>query len=411
MGFFVVLLFFFLFDWYVFSAIRTLTSGWESSWWRLGVHASFWTMHVVLIVLMMWGFDQMQKTHKMGAWGVMAGNAWITVMITQLVFLLIVMGGDLVRLAEGAVHWMRADAQAGHFIPERRKFLVQMAALTASIPFAGFVYGILKGKYDYTVHRHFLKFKDLPEAFHGFKIVQVSDVHAGSFDDFEAVKRGVEMIKAEKGDLFVFTGDLVNNEAAEFEPWQELFGSIKAPYGQFSVLGNHDYGDYMPWPDAELKRQNLETLKQMQARAGYRLLLDEHADIEKDGARIQLIGIQNWGHGFSQYGDFEKALSNVAPDSFKILLSHDPSHFEYQVKDHPQLVHLTLSGHTHGMQMGIEIPGFKWSPIKYRYPRWAGVYEANGRMLNVNRGFGFLGFRGRVGIWPEITVIELQRAV
>jgi len=409
-----VFAFLFLFDWYAFQGVRTLTAGWDNDTLKTLVHTVFWGMHVVLPIALAIGAFQMQKTHKMSTWAVMAGNTLITILITQLVFVLVLFGGDLLRLVSSTFHWLQTRStesiEKQAFMPDRRKFVAQVALAVATVPFVSFVYGILKGKYDYTVHRYVLKFKDLPEQFHGFTITQISDVHSGSFDNPEAVQRGVDMIKAQNSDLFLFTGDLVNNDATEFEPYKAMFGAIKAPYGQFSILGNHDYGDYGPFPSPEAKRQNLEDLKRHQAEAGYRLLLDEHVNIEKDGAKIQLIGIQNWGHGFSQYGDFEKALSQVDSDSFKILMSHDPSHFEYQVKDHPQLIHLTLSGHTHGMQMGIEIPGIiKWSPSSFRYPRWAGIYEANGRTLNVNRGFGFLGFRGRVGIWPEITVIELQR--
>jgi predicted MPP superfamily phosphohydrolase len=409
-----VFAFLFLFDWYAFQGVRTLTAGWDNDTLKTLVHTVFWGMHIVLPIVLAFGAFQMQKTHKMSTWAVMAGNTLITILITQLVFVLVLFGGDLLRLVSSTFHWLQTRSTASiekqAFMPDRRKFVAQVALAVATVPFVSFIYGILKGKYDYTVHRYLLKFKDLPEQFHGFTITQISDVHSGSFDNPSAVQRGVDMIKAQNSDLFLFTGDLVNNDATEFEPFKEMFGAIKAPYGQFSILGNHDYGDYGPFPSPEAKRQNLEDLKRHQAKAGYRLLLDEHVDIEKDGAKIQLIGIQNWGHGFSQYGDFEKALSQVDSDSFKILMSHDPSHFEYQVKDHPQFIHLTLSGHTHGMQMGIEIPGIiKWSPSSFRYPRWAGVYEANGRTLNVNRGFGFLGFRGRVGIWPEITVIELQR--
>jgi predicted MPP superfamily phosphohydrolase len=207
----------------------------------------------------------------------------------------------------------------------------------------------------------------------------------------------------------VFTGDLVNNEATEFIPYVHLFNSIEAPLGKFSILGNHDYGDYWKWATKEEKEKNLDTLKELQQAAGFKLLLNESVKIEKNGAWIHLLGIENWGDGFAQYGDLEKTLAQVPDEDFKVLLSHDPSHFEYQIKKHPSNINLTLSGHTHGMQMGVEIPGFRWSPVQYRYPRWAGIYRENERILHVNRGFGFLGFRGRVGIWPEITVIELQR--
>ena len=295
-------------------------------------------------------------------------------------------------------------------MPERKKFIAQLAILVAAIPFTSFIYGIAKGKYNYKLHKHILTFPDLPEAFHGFTITQISDIHAGSLDDKEAVSLGIDLINEQKSDLFLFTGDLVNNEAVEFEAWKELFGKIKAPFGQFSILGNHDYGDYINWESAEANRKNHLDIIDQHAGAGFRLLRDEHLEIERNGEKISLIGVQNWGHDFKKVGDLDKALSGVDKDSFKILMSHDPTHFEHKVKNHPTHIHLTLSGHTHGMQMGVEFPWLKWSPVKYRYPRWAGMYEENGKYVHINRGFGFIGFGGRVGIWPEVTVIQLRRA-
>ena len=217
------------------------------------------------------------------------------------------------------------------------------------------------------------------------------------------------MIKSLNADLIVFTGDLVNTFASEFDPWVADFKTLKAPYGQFSILGNHDYGEYTQWETEEAKQQNFEAVKAHHAKIDFKLLLDESVKIEKNGQSLRLLGVENWGVGFGKRGNLEKALHQVNASDFKILLSHDPTHWENEVKMHPQHIHLTLSGHTHGMQMGIEIPGFKWSPIQYRYPKWAGQYEEAGRNLYINRGFGVLGFRGRVGIWPEITEITLKK--
>jgi predicted MPP superfamily phosphohydrolase len=268
---------------------------------------------------------------------------------------------------------------------------------------------MFKGKYDYKVHRTTLYFNDLPEAFDGFTITQLSDIHSGSFDNTEAMQRGIDLANAQKSDLFVFTGDLVNNAAWEIEPYIKNFGQLKAPYGQFSILGNHDYGDYIEWASEAEKAANLDKLKQHHKELGYRLLLDENVEIEKNGQKISLIGVQNWGKGFIQIGDLDKALRGVDKEAFKILLSHDPTHWEEKVRYNPTTIHLTLAGHTHGAQFGVEVAGFRWSPVQYRYLDWAGLVNEKNRYLYVNRGFGFLAFSGRLGIWPEITVITLKR--
>ena len=286
-----------------------------------------------------------------------------------------------------------------------------MAVLVAAVPFTGFLYAMLKGKYDFRVHRETLYFDDLPEAFDGFTITQLSDIHSGSFDDTAAVQRGIDLAKEQNSDLFVFTGDLVNNAAWEIEPYISRFAALKAPYGQFSILGNHDYGDYIEWKSRQEKADNLERLKAHHGTMGYRLLLDEHVTIEKDGRKIALIGVQNWGKGFIQIGDLDKALQGVDKETFKICLSHDPTHWEEKIRWHPANVHLTLSGHTHGAQFGVETDKFRWSPVEYRYLDWAGLANEKDRFLYVNRGFGFLAFSGRLGIWPEITVITLKKTV
>ncbi|MBD3748296.1 MAG: metallophosphoesterase [Sphingobacteriales bacterium] len=272
-----------------------------------------------------------------------------------------------------------------------------------------FAYGMIRGKYRYRVIKQVLFFDDLPKAFDGFTITQISDVHSGSFDSVKGVQKGIDLIKAQNSDLFVFTGDLVNNKSSEIVPWISMFAQIKAKYGQFSILGNHDYGDYIQWPSEAKKQENLEDLKRHHQKIGFNLLLDEHIEIEKEGDKIILAGVENWGVGFGERGDLDRALAETKTNDFKILLSHDPSHFDAQVKTYPSKIHLTLSGHTHGMQFGFEAFGLKWSPVSLRYKHWSGLKEEMGSYLYVNRGFGFLGFSGRVGIWPEITVLELRK--
>ncbi|WP_136467484.1 metallophosphoesterase [Flagellimonas onchidii] len=297
------------------------------------------------------------------------------------------------------------------FFPSRRKFISGIALGIAALPFGALLYGMYRGKYNYKVLKYELTFDDLPEAFDGYQITQISDVHSGSFDNRKKVAYGIDLINEQKSDVILFTGDMVNDKAKEMEPWTDLFTTLEAKDGKFSVLGNHDYGDYTSWPSDEAKAQNLADLKNMQKDMGFDLLLDTHRYLEKDGQRIALLGVENWGRGgFKKAGDLEKAKAGVSKDDFKILMSHDPSHWEDVVIKDDYHFQLTLSGHTHGMQFGVEIPGWvKWSPVKWRYKYWAGVYEELGQFINVNRGFGFIGYPGRVGIWPEITVITLKK--
>ncbi|GAB3537059.1 metallophosphoesterase [Pontibacter brevis] len=401
-------------DWYVFQGLKRLTANWRSAGLRLAVYWAYWFFFIGFLV----GFGisayiRFSDDHAtpLVQWFI---NAFLTFFVTKLVFTLVLFAEDISRFFTAIIRFFRgATGNKGEkeqtLWPERRKFVSQLALTLASIPFFSFVYGTIKGKYDYTVHRHTLYFDDLPEAFDGFTITQISDIHSGSFDNTAAVQRGIELVKAQQSDMFVFTGDLVNDHAAEVVPYMHDFGQIKAPYGQYSILGNHDYGMYADWESEAAQEENMERLKQHHATMGYRLLLDEHVMIEKDGQKLALLGVENWGRGFIEKGDLDKALSGVEETAFKILLSHDPSHWQEIVKTHPSRVHLTLSGHTHGMQFGIETPLVRWSPVQYRYKNWAGLAQDNQRLLYVNRGFGFIGFSGRVGIWPEVTVLELRR--
>jgi predicted MPP superfamily phosphohydrolase len=291
----------------------------------------------------------------------------------------------------------------------RSAFLNWLGLAAGSTLFGSLLYGF-SNKYNYDLKRLQLSFDNLPNAFKGLKIVHISDIHSGSFTDKKAVLHGVEKILAEKPDVIFFTGDLVNDRAIEMEEYMEVFSKLKAPMGVYSTLGNHDYGDYVSWPhNGVTKEQNLENLKKVHADLGWRLLMNEHVALEKDGEHIALLGIENWGAKarFPKHGRMDLAHPGTEKYPFKILLSHDPSHWDAQVKTKYPDIDLMLSGHTHGMQFGLEIPGFKWSPVQYMYKQWAGVYTDGKQQLNVNRGFGFIGYPGRVGVLPEISVIEL----
>jgi predicted MPP superfamily phosphohydrolase len=402
-----------LMDWYVFAGLSTLVAGWQSQRLKYMVTWGYLLISVGVTFIMLFGIGSFSTAKGMTPFHEWVLSLFLVFLITKVFFVIILSLGDFGRFVTGLVKNVgKSKAEISHpYFPARRKFISEIAMLVAAVPFTGLLYGMFKGKYDYKLHRHTLYFADLPDAFDGFTITQVSDIHSGSFDNAEAVQRGIDLAKAQKSDLFVFTGDLVNNAAWEIEPYMERFAQIKAPYGQFSILGNHDYGDYIHWDSEAEKAANLEQLKKHHAALDYRLLLDESVEIEKDGQKITLMGVQNWGRSFIKLGNLDKALENVDPNAFKILLSHDPTHWEEQVRYNPTHIHLTLAGHTHGAQFGVEIPGVRWSPVKYVYLDWAGLAETNKRYLYVNRGFGFIGFSGRLGIWPEITVIELKKKV
>jgi len=290
--------------------------------------------------------------------------------------------------------------------PSRRRFLKTAGTMITAVPFASYLYGITVGKYQYTCFRQTLNFPDLPKAFDGLKIVQFSDMHSGSFDSKESVAEGIKKMQAEAADLIVFTGDLVNEYAEEIIPYKELLSQLSAPLGKFAVLGNHDY----PWGDS--KEDKVTNILQHHKDMGFKVLLNEHQTFTKNGEELSLVGVENWGKSrhFPKKGDLDKAVTGLPNDRFSVLLSHDPTHWDEKVKSHKKHIHLTLSGHTHGAQMGVELAWLKWSPVKYIYKKWAGLYDELGQYLYINRGFGFLGFAGRVGIPPEITVITLKRS-
>lgn len=334
-------------------------------------------------------------------------------LLPKIILAVVLFGEDLLRLPVAIFNYFSkpSGTPVKDYIPERRRFVSQIAMGVAAIPFLSLIYGMWKGKYDYHVIRQQVFFDDLPDAFDGFTITQISDVHSGSFDNPEKIQYAIDLVNEQTCDMILFTGDIVNTHAKEMYPWIDMFNQIKTPaFGKYSVLGNHDYGEYVSWKSYKDKQANFEAIKGLYGQIGFDLLLNEHRIIEKGNDRIALVGVENWGHNFKKAGDLKKASEGLESGDFKVLMSHDPSHWEYEIKNHPKNFHLTLSGHTHGFQFGIEIPGVvKWSPAQYFYKQWAGLYENAGRFVYVNRGFGFHAYPGRVGIRPEITVIELKK--
>ncbi len=376
-----------IFQWYSFQAIKTLTS---AKW--------IWMVYILIVLLIIGNlllhtlyFERTPQTEPRLMYAI---GFFISLFVFQAVLTLVLLAEDVIRIPQAIYHFFTRIPGEVQFMPARRVLISKIALGLASLPFTSLLYGMYRGKYNYKVLAYELEYEDLPEAFDGFTITQISDIHSGSFDNPEKVAYGIDLINQQQSDLVLFTGDLVNNKAAEIKPWIPYFSKISAPHGIYSVLGNHDYGDYTRWETEELKSKNLESLFQSQKEMGWKLLLNEADFIEKKGARLAIVGVENWGNGFKQAGDLDRALTKVEEKDFKILLSHDPSHWEAKVLPHPYKVHLTLSGHTHGMQFGIEIPGWiKWSPVKWRYKQWAGIYEASNQKLNVNRGFGYLAYQ------------------
>ena len=398
------ILFFLIFQWYSYQAIKTFTS----NRWILFAYFLFVIMVVGNLIFYTLILDRSTTNEPKLMYAI---GFFLSLFVFQILVTIFLMGEDIFRIPQGIYAYFSKIPDQNQFLPQRRKLISQIAVGLAAIPFTSLLYGMFRGKYNFKVLTYELEYDDLPEAFEGFKITQISDIHSGSFDNPKKVQYGVDLVNAQGSDVVFFTGDLVNNKADEIFPWIETFKKINAKHGVYSVLGNHDYGDYMRWESPEAKKKNMQDLEKAQKQMGWDLLLNQSRFIEKDGQRIAVIGVENWGSGFKQVGDLNKALTDVSEKDFKILMSHDPSHWEAEVLPHPFKIHLTLSGHTHGMQFGIEIPGWiKWSPVKWRYKQWAGVYQESDQRLNVNRGFGYLAYPGRVGIWPEVTVITLTKS-
>lgn len=389
---------------YAFQAFRTLIK----TRWILGIYIG---ISLLLFIFLIYSFTKFDRSVGQTQGTMLTMGLLVAVYIPKILITLFMLGEDIFRLIAGVINYFIDSDSKSNFLPTRRRFVSQIALGLAAVPFLSLIYGMTIGKYNFKVIRQRIYFPDLPDAFDGFTITQISDIHSGSFDNPEKINYAIDLVNEQNSDLILFTGDIVNTHAKEMHPWIDAFNRIKKhKYGKFSVLGNHDYGEYVSWPSEQAKDANFKAIKDLYGQIGFDLLLNEHSFIEKDGDRIALVGVENWGQNFKKAGDIGKASRHLNEKDFKILMSHDPSHWEYEVKNHPKHFQLTLSGHTHGMQFGIEIPGFfKWSPAQYVYKQWAGLYENLGRYIYVNRGFGFHAYPGRVGIMPEITVIELKK--
>jgi predicted MPP superfamily phosphohydrolase len=388
---------------YAFQAVKTFT---KVRWVKL----TYIIISVLAVAFVFYGFSKFDRGVGQTQMFMMTIGVMLLVIVPKLLITFIMLLEDTLRLMLGTKNYF-TNYGNDTFFPERRKFISQVALGIAAVPFLSLIYGMTIGKYNYKVLRQTLFFDDLPEAFDGFKITQISDIHSGSFDNPEKISYAVDLINEQESDLLLFTGDIVNTHAKEMHPWIDTFKKIKNyEFGKFSILGNHDYGEYVDWKSEEAKNKNFEDIKDLHQQIDFKLMLNENTKIKKGNDEIALVGVENWGVKFKKVGDLNKASENLNKEDFKILMSHDPSHWDAEVKDHPKNFHLTLSGHTHGFQFGIEIPGIiKWSPVEYVYKQWAGLYENVGKYIYVNRGFGFHAYPGRVGIMPEITVIELKK--
>jgi predicted MPP superfamily phosphohydrolase len=400
-----------LLDFYVFQILKVVSQS-AGPKTKSIVFISYWIISilalVILFILPYLHLDNYAKGVRSTVFAVIIG-LFLAKLIASIFFLV----DDIRR----GIQWLvskvffrntEGEQIGGEEGISRSVFLSWLGIAAGTGLFSSLLYGFTN-KYNYKVKRVALKYPNLPASFKGLKVLQLSDIHSGSFTDRTAVLKGVEKALALNPDLILFTGDLVNNESGEMENYMDVFSRLKAPMGVYSTLGNHDYGDYMSWPTPQAKKDNLEKLKQIHGELGWRLLMNENVLLEKGGEQIAVIGIENWSAKarFPKYGDLKKAYAGTENIPFKILMSHDPSHWDAQVRPHYGDIDLMLAGHTHGMQFGMEIPWLKWSPVQYVYKQWAGLYEQGKQKLYVNRGFGFIGYPGRVGILPEITLIEL----
>lgn len=399
-----LLLFLFVVEIYAYQVARTLVKA-------KAILVSYQIISALLLAFIVYSFTQFDRSVGQTSQTMRTMGLLLLIYLPKIILTLVLFGEDIFRIGFGSVNHFAKFNDSVDFFASRRKFVSQIGLGLAAIPFLSLLYGETIGKYNYKVIKQRIFFPDLPDAFDGFTITQISDVHSGSFDNPEKINYAIDLVNEQNSDMILFTGDIVNTHAKEMHPWIDTFKKIKEhKYGKYSVLGNHDYGEYISWPSEAAKEENFQNIKNLYGQIDFKLMLNEHTLIEKGNDKIALVGVENWGHNFKKVGDINLASANLDKEDFKILMSHDPSHWDYEVKNHEKHFQLTLSGHTHGMQFGIEIPGvIKWSPIQYIYKQWAGLYENMGRYVYVNRGFGFHAYSGRVGIMPEITVIELKK--
>lgn len=410
-GFFLVfILVVLLLDIYVFQAIKTIfpaTAGFPKAYWVYWALCS--STYIAFLLYFFLGRDGFHGWPRIILMGI--SQSFLVMKLVVLPFLLV---SDIIRVVEIVmVKFDTKSAEDGVKAISRSKFLNQVGLLIGTGMFGAFIYGFIRGAYNIAIKRVTVKIPGLPSSLNGLKIVHISDLHLGSFASLKPIENAVELINKENADLFFFTGDLVNDRSTEAIPFIPVLRKIKARIGKYSILGNHDYGNYIEWDSIQDKENNLRQLINIHAEADWKILLDEHVTIHHNQTPVDILGVQYWGRsmGFGRIGDIDKAVKGSTSD-LKLLLSHDPSHWDAVISKDEKYkdIQLMFAGHTHGFQFGIEIPGFKWSPSQYVYPHWAGLYTEGKQHLYVNRGLGFLGYPGRVGIPPEITVITISNS-
>ena len=411
-----ITVFILLVDLYSFKGIKLVSNRMDSNIFKHVIYLVYWLVPVIMLSYLYYlrTLQPLEREPQIFKNFFMLAGFFVLFYFPKLIFIVFHLVEDIIHVSKVLITKLSGGPEISNVNSNgisRAKFLSQLGLVVAAIPFTSIIYGMAKGRFNFRIVNEKLLFKNLPETFHGLKIVQISDIHIGSFLGHEdQVKRGIELINEQNPDLILFTGDLVNNFAEELDGWIPILSKLEAKYGKYSILGNHDYGDYFEWKNEVEKAQNLEKVKQAHKEMGFRLLLNETEHVVIKNQKIGLIGVENWGlPPFPQYGNLKIAMNGSSDLLFKILLSHDPSHWDAEVIDKTN-IDITLSGHTHGMQFGVEIGNIKWSPVKYKYPRWAGIYKNKDQYLYVNRGFGYIGFPGRVGMPPEITVLELFKS-
>ena len=400
----------FLVDLYVFQAFRLAMQN-LPGWAQRGITVFYWLFFAATIITLV--LATITRGTAPSALKTYWASIFFIVFASKLIVILFLLAEDATRLVKWLVQYISQKPVSGtDNLPRisRSEFLSKLALVAGAIPLTAFIYGMVKGAFQYQIKKVVIRFPNLPPAFHGFKMIQISDLHTGSFRSDKGLRQAVGLINEQNADVVFFTGDLVNNVADEVMPYIPVLGQLRGKMGVFSILGNHDYGDYVSWGSRLAKLENLDRLKQAHARMGWKLLMNEHVLLERNGEKIALLGVENWGNraGFPKYGKLYKAHQGTEPYPFKVLLSHDPSHWDGEVNQKYKDIDLMLSGHTHGMQFGVNLPHFKWSPVQYVYKQWAGLYKKGTQHLYVNVGLGFLGYLGRVGFLPEITVFELR---
>ncbi len=399
-----LLLFILIVEIYSFQAVKALT---RTRW----ILISYVAVSLLINLYIFYQLSQFDRSVGQTQKTLFTIGLLLMTVIPKFVITAVLLFEDIYRVLAGVYFRIAGVSTGADFLPDRRSFVSKVTLGVAAVPFVSLLYGMTFGKYNFQVVKQPVFYPDLPDAFDGFKIIHISDIHCGSFDDHEKIDYAISLINEQNADLIVFTGDIVNTHASEMDPWVETFRKIRKPeHGSYSVLGNHDYGEYVNWPSEAEKEDNFTAIKDLHRRIDFKLLMNENVVIQRGTDKIAVVGVENWGRNFKKAGDLKKASEGLSDTDFKILLTHDPSHWEHEVKNHSKNFQLTLAGHTHGMQFGIEIPGyFKWSPAQYIYEQWAGLYEFSRRFVYVNRGFGFHAYPGRVGIMPEITVLELKK--